>query len=82
MSAQSCRASLLTCVGDSQPIRLRCIRAHKKSIDNYIELVRVLEKEKEDVDGAFQILRRRLDIVKSIDPPDQFPMDDACFDFA
>lgn len=28
MSAQRCRASLLTCVGDSQPINLRCIRAH------------------------------------------------------
>ena len=31
-------------------------------MDNYIELARVLEKVKEDVDGAFQILRRRLDI--------------------
>jgi hypothetical protein len=56
------------------------IKFNKKSIDNYIELARVLEKEKEDVDGAFQILRRRLEIVKSIDPPDQFLLDDACFD--
>lgn len=56
------------------------IKLNKRSVDNYIELARVLEKEKEDVDGAFQILRRRLEIVKNIDPPDQFLLDDACFD--
>ncbi|HEY9403278.1 MAG TPA: hypothetical protein VIQ24_11480, partial [Pyrinomonadaceae bacterium] len=56
------------------------IKQNKKSVDNYIELARVLEKEKEDVDGAFKILRRRLDLVKSLDPPDQFLVNDACFD--
>jgi tetratricopeptide (TPR) repeat protein len=56
------------------------IKLNKKAVDNYIELARVLEKEKEDEDGAFQILRRRLEIVKQIDPPDQFLLNDACFD--
>jgi tetratricopeptide (TPR) repeat protein len=56
------------------------IKLNKKSVDNYIELARVMEREREDVEGAFQILRRRLDVVKKIDPPDQFLLDDACFD--
>jgi hypothetical protein len=56
------------------------IKLTKKSVDNYIELARVLEREKEDVDGAFKILRRRLDIVKSLEPPNQFLVNDACFD--
>lgn len=56
------------------------IKKNKKAVDNYIELARVLEKEKEDVDGAFEIHRRKLEVLKRNEPPNRFLVEEACTD--
>ena len=56
------------------------IRSQSSYIPNYLALARVLEEECQDVSGAFDVLKQRLEATRNQRDPDSRAIDEACRD--